>query len=174
MSDFIYLLNAMENAGHARNPHQHGYIEKRQAVLDYVTALEDEIEGFRRGSEQSALSGIRMRDEIDQLRKELNKAKRSIAADEALYVAMCDAAAKKIAECDRLTRELEGARRAKHHAVRQAEMQAQEARTQRAIVMDIGEIVGCANDWEMAKAVRERIAALESQLAAAQPAEVKL
>jgi hypothetical protein len=47
----------------------------------------------------------------------------------------------------------------KHHAVMQAQMWAQEARTQKAIVKQIGEIVGCANDWEMVEAVK---AALDS------------
>jgi len=42
----------------------------------------------------------------------------------------------------------------KHHAVMQAQMWAQEARTQKAIVREIGKLVGCNNDWEMVKAVR--------------------
>jgi hypothetical protein len=45
----------------------------------------------------------------------------------------------------------------KHHAVMQAQMWAQEARTQKAIVKQIGEIVGCANDWEMVEAVRDAL-----------------
>jgi hypothetical protein len=45
----------------------------------------------------------------------------------------------------------------KHHAVRQAQMWAQETRTQKAIVKQIGEIVGCANDWEMVEAVRNAL-----------------
>jgi hypothetical protein len=47
----------------------------------------------------------------------------------------------------------------KHHAVMQAQMWAQEARTQKAIVKQIGEIVGCAssNDWEMVEAVRNAL-----------------
>lgn len=40
MSQFIYLLNAMEHASSFRNPSDHGYAEKRQAVLDYVARLE--------------------------------------------------------------------------------------------------------------------------------------
>jgi hypothetical protein len=46
----------------------------------------------------------------------------------------------------------------KHHAVMQAQMWAQEARTQKAIVKQIGEIVGCANDWEMVEAVKAELA----------------
>ena len=46
----------------------------------------------------------------------------------------------------------------KHHAVMQAQMWAQEARTQKAIVKEIGEMVGCANDWEMVEAVRNALA----------------
>jgi hypothetical protein len=46
----------------------------------------------------------------------------------------------------------------KHHAVMQAQMWAQEARTQKAIVKQIGEIVGCANDWEMVEAVKAALA----------------
>ena len=49
---------------------------------------------------------------------------------------------------------------AKHHAVMQAQMWAQEARTQKAIVKEIGELVGCANDWEMVEAVRNALATL--------------
>jgi len=45
----------------------------------------------------------------------------------------------------------------KHHAVMQAQMWAQEARTQKAIVRDIGKLVGCANDWEMVEAVRDAL-----------------
>ena len=48
----------------------------------------------------------------------------------------------------------------KHHAVMQAQMWAQEARTQKAIVKEIGELVGCANDWEMVEAVRNALATL--------------
>ena len=48
----------------------------------------------------------------------------------------------------------------KHHAVMQAQMWAQEARTQKAIVKEIGEMVGCANDWEMVEAVRNALATL--------------
>jgi hypothetical protein len=46
----------------------------------------------------------------------------------------------------------------KHHAVLQAQIWAQEARTQKAIVKEIGEMVGCANDWEMVEAVRDALA----------------
>jgi hypothetical protein len=48
----------------------------------------------------------------------------------------------------------------KHHAVMQAQIWAQEARTQKAIVKEIGEMVGCANDWEMVEAVRNALATL--------------
>ena len=47
---------------------------------------------------------------------------------------------------------------AKDHAVMQAKMWAQEARTQKAIVMEVGELVGCQNDWEMASAVEAVLA----------------
>jgi hypothetical protein len=46
----------------------------------------------------------------------------------------------------------------KHRAVMQAQIWAQEARTQKAIVKEIGEMVGCANDWEMVEAVRDALA----------------
>jgi hypothetical protein len=46
----------------------------------------------------------------------------------------------------------------KHHAVMQAQMWAQEARTQKAIVMEIGKLVGCKNDWEMVEAVKAALA----------------
>ena len=49
---------------------------------------------------------------------------------------------------------------AKHHAVQQDQIWAQEARTQKAIVKEIGELVGCENDWEMVKAVRNALATL--------------
>lgn len=44
------------------------------------------------------------------------------------------------------------------NAVQQAKMWAQEARTQKAIVKGIGELVGCENDWEMVEAVRRALA----------------
>ena len=47
---------------------------------------------------------------------------------------------------------------AKHHVVLQAQIWAQEARPQKAIVKEIGELVGCANDWEMVEAVRDALA----------------
>jgi hypothetical protein len=46
---------------------------------------------------------------------------------------------------------------AKDSVVMQAQIWAQEARTQKAIVKQIGEIVGCANDWEMVGAVRNAL-----------------
>jgi len=45
----------------------------------------------------------------------------------------------------------------KHHAVRQAQMWAQEVRTQKAIVREIGKLVGCNNDWEMVEALRNAL-----------------
>ena len=47
---------------------------------------------------------------------------------------------------------------AKHHAVLQDQIWAQEARTQKAIVKEIGELVGCENDWEMVESVRDALA----------------
>ena len=49
---------------------------------------------------------------------------------------------------------------AKHHAVLQDQIWAQEARTQKAIVKEIGELVGCENDWEMVESVRDALATL--------------
>lgn len=40
MSQFIYLLNAMERAAQAENPAEHDYGAKRRAVLEYVAKLE--------------------------------------------------------------------------------------------------------------------------------------
>ena len=40
MSQFIYLLNAMEHASQADHPDKMGYARKRQAVLEYVEKLE--------------------------------------------------------------------------------------------------------------------------------------
>jgi hypothetical protein len=40
MSQFIYLLNSMECAATAENPAEHGYADKRRAVLEYVAKLE--------------------------------------------------------------------------------------------------------------------------------------
>lgn len=40
MSQFIYLLNAMEHASHQDNPSLHDYASKRKAVLEYVDRLE--------------------------------------------------------------------------------------------------------------------------------------
>lgn len=54
--------------------------------------------------------------------------------------------------------------------IQQAEIQAQEARTQRGIVMDIGKLVGCDKDWEMVEAVKARIERLESALTLAEKA----
>jgi|GEM_PF-4239007 len=67
---------------------------------------------------------------------------------------------------DRLRDSLASADNTKDHAVIQAKIWAQEARTQKAIVMEIGELVGCANDWEMVGAVRM---ALDHEQAASVP-----
>ena len=40
MSQFIYLLNAMEDAAQAADPSTKGYGLKRRAVLEYVEKLE--------------------------------------------------------------------------------------------------------------------------------------
>jgi hypothetical protein len=40
---FIYLLNAFEQASQADNPADHGYAEKRRALLEYVAKLETSI-----------------------------------------------------------------------------------------------------------------------------------
>ncbi|MGP4843358.1 hypothetical protein ACTXGQ_04435 [Marinobacter sp. 1Y8] len=42
----------------------------------------------------------------------------------------------------------------KDNAVQQAQIWAQEARTQKAIVSEIGELVGCSEDWRMVSAVK--------------------
>ena len=47
---------------------------------------------------------------------------------------------------------------AKDNAVQQAQQWAQEARTQQLIVKEIGELVGCSNDWEMVSAVKAALA----------------
>jgi hypothetical protein len=64
---------------------------------------------------------------------------------------------------------IEDLQRANANLIRQAEQQAQEARTQRAIVAEIGELVGCSNDWEMVGAVRTALAAKEDQISALLP-----
>lgn len=48
---------------------------------------------------------------------------------------------------------------AKDNAVQQAQIWAQEARTQQSIVREIGELVGCDEDWRMVSAVREALGA---------------
>jgi hypothetical protein len=53
---------------------------------------------------------------------------------------------------------------AKYNAVQQAQIQAQEARTQRAIVMEIGRIVGCDRDWEMVGAVKSYVDGLRAEV----------
>jgi hypothetical protein len=47
----------------------------------------------------------------------------------------------------------------KENAVLQAQIWAQEARTQKGIVEEIGKLVGCANDWEMVGAVKAALSA---------------
>ncbi|MAC14238.1 MAG: hypothetical protein CL539_06105 [Alcanivorax sp.] len=47
----------------------------------------------------------------------------------------------------------------KDNAVLQAQIWAQEARTQKGIVDEIGKLVGCANDWEMVSAVKAALSA---------------
>lgn len=54
----------------------------------------------------------------------------------------------------------------KDSAVHQAQIWAQEARTQKGIVEEIGKLVGCANDWETVSAVK-------AALSGAQQGEVK-
>jgi hypothetical protein len=44
VSDFIYKLNAMENAAQQKNPNAAGYGEKRKAVLEHVSRLEKKLE----------------------------------------------------------------------------------------------------------------------------------
>ena len=64
--DFIYKLNAMENAGAQTNAFKAGYKEKRQAVLDHVAELErtlaraiKEIEALKRGEYICRQCGLR-------------------------------------------------------------------------------------------------------------------
>ena len=40
LQKFIYILNAMENAGQSRSPALNGYGDKRIVVLEYVDSLE--------------------------------------------------------------------------------------------------------------------------------------
>jgi hypothetical protein len=47
----------------------------------------------------------------------------------------------------------------KDNAVLQAQIWAQEARTQKGIVDEIGKLVGCSNDWEMVGAVKAALSA---------------
>jgi hypothetical protein len=54
---------------------------------------------------------------------------------------------------ERQSAEIERLANDKANVIQQAEIQAQEARTQRAIVMGIGALVGCGNDWEMVGSV---------------------
>lgn len=59
----------------------------------------------------------------------------------------------------------------KDNAVQQAQIWAQEARTQKGIVEEIGKLVGCANDWETVSAVKAALSGAQ-QGAAPQPAQV--
>ncbi len=59
----------------------------------------------------------------------------------------------------------------KDSAVQQAQIWAQEARTQKGIVEEIGKLVGCANDWEIVSAVKAALSGAQ-QGAAPQPAQV--
>lgn len=80
--------------------------------------------------------------------------------------------------CERLvatlTAENAAMTRDKENLIQQAEQWAQEARTQRSIVLEIGGLVGCDKDFEMVSAVRDYIIAMEqrlkAQLAAAEAA----
>ena len=47
-TEFDYLLNAMELAGHAERPFAAGYGDKRAALLDHVRALEKDAERYRK------------------------------------------------------------------------------------------------------------------------------
>lgn len=65
---FDYLLNAMENAARQQVPFDHGYGDKRRAVLQYVAALEKDAARYRairRGQRWSVINGI-----VDTLRAE--------------------------------------------------------------------------------------------------------
>lgn len=42
-----YLLNAMEHAGHADKPAEHGYADKRRSVLDAIRTLRVERDAAR-------------------------------------------------------------------------------------------------------------------------------
>lgn len=48
-SQFVYLLNALEEAGKHEYPAAHDYAGKRKALLDYVNRLEDELNALHRG-----------------------------------------------------------------------------------------------------------------------------
>jgi hypothetical protein len=45
LTQFDYLLNAMERAGQEKAPAEHGYAEKRLALFAYVRALEAQQAG---------------------------------------------------------------------------------------------------------------------------------
>jgi hypothetical protein len=43
-SQFIYLLNAFEEASQSDDPARHGYGEKRRKLIEYVERLERAVE----------------------------------------------------------------------------------------------------------------------------------
>lgn len=54
-SPFVYILNAMEVASQAENPAEHGYGDKRRAVLDYVASLEKRVTTLRETADRATL-----------------------------------------------------------------------------------------------------------------------
>lgn len=57
-SQFEYLLNAMERAAQEEKPAEHGYAEKRRAVLDFVRDLEGRVERtLRPGTDRTKWPG---------------------------------------------------------------------------------------------------------------------
>lgn len=63
-----------------------------------------------------------------------------------------------------LRAEIERLKTDKSHLIQQAQMWAQEARTQQHIVRDIGALVGCDNDWETHGAVKAEIERLRGDI----------
>lgn len=75
MSQFVYLLNALEAATHDDAPADVGYAEKRQAVLEYVAKLERAVSETRTIREERLESALRCCEAVLGLRVNLVRRK---------------------------------------------------------------------------------------------------